>query len=316
MTIGYNLSEFYGKPVEDFDPHKGLENPKGVAYRFRLDWSAYEAGETLDVQLSGAIEKEPEKAAQIEALVIGCWSFEMGGSDSLIDTLVKLADKLPSLEALMFGDITYEEQEISWIEQSDVGPLVMAFPDLLHFRVRGGNGLGFSNVKHDRLKTLIVETGGLSTATIRDIVKAELPELEHLELWLGSANYGFEASTQDLRPIFDANAWPNIEYLGLRDSEIADEIAEALAPAKGAESSGAVLDRIKVLDLSMGTLTDRGAEALLGNPKIQRLEKLDLHYHYMSDHWMDKFRELEIQVDVSDQQEDDDPDYRYVAVSE
>ena len=41
-----------------------------------------------------------------------------------------LADRLPALEALFLGDITFEQQEISWIQQSDISPLFLAFPRL------------------------------------------------------------------------------------------------------------------------------------------------------------------------------------------
>ena len=83
------------------------------------------------------------------------------------------------------------------------------------------------------------------------------------------------------------------------------------------DAGGSVLDTIKVLDLSMGTLSDDGAKALLNNPRIRELDKLDLHYHYMSDEMMEALRALPIQVDVSDQQDfEEDPEDRYVAVSE
>ncbi|MFN8512832.1 MAG: hypothetical protein U0841_09645 [Chloroflexia bacterium] len=69
---------------------------------------------------------------------------------------------MPRLTALFFGDIIVEESEISWIEQTDVSPLLAAFPQLEIFGVRGGNGLSFGQLRHDVLQTLIVETGGLS----------------------------------------------------------------------------------------------------------------------------------------------------------
>ncbi len=400
MTIGYNLTEFNGKPVEDFNAEEGIKNVGGVTYRLRLDYDEYDDGASL----ADKIEKfaNDPNAKDVTGFVIGIWDFEGGGVDETLEKLLEHKDKFPKLEALFLGDITYEENEISWIEQSDVGPLVNAFPNLETFRVRGGMGLGFNNVKHDKLKHLGIETGGLPTEVIRDVIKADLPALEHLELWLGSEWYGFEATTHDLRPIFEGNKWPNLKYLGLRDSEIADEIAEALAVAERADvgsvqvegksfvltgtlhnmkrsdakkqleamganvassvskntdylvagekagsklekakslgvpvlteadlltllgsesaevsdSSTTVMDKIKVLDLSMGTLSDKGAEALFNNPKVKELDKLDIHYHYVSDDWVDKLKSLGIPVDASDQQEADDPEDRYVSVSE
>jgi hypothetical protein len=55
---------------------------------------------------------------------------------------------LTNLRAIFLGDITYEENEISWIEQSDVSPLLRAYPALEVSRVRGGNSLEFSKIKN------------------------------------------------------------------------------------------------------------------------------------------------------------------------
>ncbi|NKB18732.1 MAG: hypothetical protein HC770_13150 [Pseudanabaena sp. CRU_2_10] len=141
---------------------------------------------------------------------------------------------------------------------------------------------------------------------------AQLPELEHLELWLGIEDYGSDTTVDDLQPILTDRLFPKLRYLGLRDSEIADRIAIALADAP-------VLEQIKVLDLSLGTLRDVGAEALLNNPAIAQLEKLDIHHHYVSDELVTRLEELGIELDASDRQEEEeygDESYFYVAVSE
>src|SRR5213078_4159611 len=43
-----------------------------------------------------------------------------------------------------------------------------------------------------------------------------------------------------------------------------------------------ILSRLDSLDLSLGTLNDDGGKALLGNPALKRLKRLDLHRHYLS----------------------------------
>ncbi len=154
-----------------------------------------------------------------------------------------------------------------------------------------------------------METGGLSVAIINDVIASSLPSLEHLELWLGEGNYGWDGTVADLQPLLDGDLFPKLKYLGLRDSEIADEISAAVASAP-------VLRQLETLDLSMGTLADEGAKALLSSPAIKSLRKLDLHYHFMSSETAARFRSLGIEVDVSDQQEADDEADRYVAVSE
>jgi hypothetical protein len=74
-----------------------------------------------------------------------------------------------------------------------------------------------------------------------------------------------------------------------------------------------------VLDLSLGTLSDAGAAALLSNPAIARLKKLDLHHHYCAPKMVAKLKALPIEVDVSDPQEPDvwdGEEHRFVAVGE
>jgi len=81
-----------------------------------------------------------------------------------------------------------DESEISWIVNSDMGPLLAAYPRLQQLRVRGGQELAFGDLRHDNLRTLIVETGGLSGEVLQQMAAARLPALTHLELWLGDAD--------------------------------------------------------------------------------------------------------------------------------
>jgi len=230
----------------------------------------------------------------------------------VVEALVAARDRLPNLRAIFLGDVISEECEISWIRQSDVSPLFAAYPQLEHFCVRGAEGLSLGSLKHDRLKSLTIQSGGLGANVVREVAAAELPELEHLELWLGEDNYGGNATVADLAPILDGALFPKLNYLGLCDSEFADEIARAVAAAP-------VVERIRVLDLSMGTMGDEGASALLASPAILRLEKLDVHHHFCSEGMTAKLQSLGIEVDASERQEpekDGDEVWRYVAVSE
>src|SRR5262249_57801527 len=89
------------------------------------------------------------------------------------------------------------------------------------------------------LKSLIIQSGGLGANVVREVAAADLPELEHLELWLGEENYGGDATVADLAPVLDGGLFPKLKYLGLRDSQIADQIARAVATAPvGGRSRG------------------------------------------------------------------------------
>jgi hypothetical protein len=248
-------------------------------------------------------------AALMQALVIGWWGGEESDAepDEVIAALIAARDRLPNLRALFFGDITYDQNEISWINQGDVTGLLKAFPKLEHFRARGGGGLELRKFKHEQLKSLTLEASNLPRKVVRAVGECDLPALEHLELWLGTSNYGANTKPADLKGILQGAKLPALRYLGLRNSEIADAVAAALGKAP-------VLERLRVLDLSLGMLTDAGAEALLAIPAIARLEKLDIHHHYVSDEVVERLRGLGIEVDAGEPRGDED--YRYVAHAE
>ena len=190
-----------------------------------------------------------------------------------------------------------------------MSPLFRAYPNLEHFRVRGTNGLILGEIHHAKLKSLVIESGGLDVGVLRDAVTEDLPGLEHLEIWLGSDNYGGNITLSDLEPVLSGKRFPKLKYLGLRDSEFQDEIAAAVARAP-------ILPRLETLDLSLGTLSDEGAAALLGSDAFYGLKKVDLHHHYLSDGMMARLKSSGVAVDLSQQQQAEEEEDRYIAVSE
>jgi hypothetical protein len=307
MGIYHHDELFAGKPVVEYTKEIGIAEPEQSSYRLSVDYDS----EHSIIDLLSQFLADPN-VGKITSLTIGQWDTENASSASVVNFLVDASQKLANLTALFLGDITGDEYEISWIQQSDLSPLWTAYPQLEYLRVRGNDGLSFGEIKLDRLKTLIVETGGLSVERVKEICRGYLPQLEHLELWLGDDNYGADVMPEDLTPILSGELFPYLQYLGLRNSHIADRIAMAVA-------NSIILVRIKVLDLSLGNLGDVGATALLASPLIHQLQKLDLHHHYLSEELVEKLTGLSIAIDVSDPQEadqDDDEEYRYVAVAE
>ncbi|MFJ3922055.1 STM4015 family protein [Streptomyces sp. NPDC090022] len=275
MTIGEHLKEFGGLPVLDF-PAPGadvrLPEPDSVAWRIAVE--VYDSEETWQ-QAFGRFA-EAVDTTRVTTLVVGGWDEAYDGdSAEVVATLVGARDRLPALRSLFLGDMTYEEAEISWIQQCDVTPLLAAFPALEELGVRGAQGLEFPAVTHERLRILRVETGGLPAGVVRGIAASDLPALRRLELWLGTSWYGADTQVADLEPFLTGGRLPALRHLGLRNSDIADDIATALAGAP-------VVARLRTLDLSMGTLGDEGALALLAGQPLTHLEKLDLHHHFIS----------------------------------
>ncbi|MEN7551789.1 STM4015 family protein [Rapidithrix thailandica] len=307
MTINENLSSFNHRKIVDF---KGKISFLKFIYRISINKDNEEGG------FDALFQKYCDNpiTTQTKELVIGAWFNTISyknDSTKLVDLLIQNKDKLPKLEYLFLGDITYQECEMSWINQCDVSPLLAAYPQLKHFQVRGGNGLSFGSLHHTSLETLIVETGGMDRQTLIEIANATLPNLKHLELWLGNKNYGWTGTLEDLQPFLSGDHFPKLTYLGLKNSEISDEIARAL-------NNASILDGLEVLDLSMGTLGDKGAQALLANPKITQLKSLILRHHYISEELSAKLSKLPCQVDLSDPVGNPvgDEDDRYVEVGE
>ncbi|MFD3436634.1 STM4015 family protein [Streptomyces sp. NPDC058685] len=313
MTISEHLQELHGLPVFDF-PDAGskaeLPSVPCVAWRIAVDsYDSEEEWEEAFARFLGAVD-----TTQVRALIVGPWSeaFE-SGPEPIVSALVEACDRLPRLRALFVGDIAYEECEISWINQGQVTLLLDAFPELLEFGVRGGQGLVFPAVRHEKLRSLTIEAGGLDAAVVRGVAASDLPSLEHLDLWLGTSWYGANADVSDLEPILAGTRLPSLKYLALRNSEIQDEVAVAVAGAP-------VVARLETLDLSMGTLGDEGAEALLNGQPLSHLKKLDLHHHFISKPMADRlagaFGADGVEVDLSEDESAEGREDRYTAVAE
>ncbi|MFI2436731.1 STM4015 family protein [Streptomyces sp. NPDC018693] len=320
MTLGNHLDQFHRLPAHTFpgpdEAEDGrLPEPDSVAWRITSD--VYDADEEWEAAFARFLDAVD--TTKVGALIVGAWqeAYEHDSS-SVIEALLAARDRLPALRAVFLGDMTSEECEISWICQTDVAPLLAGFPELEELGVRGGSGLAFTALRHTALRKLTVETGGLPVAAVRGIGASDLPALEHLDLWLGTPDYGGDSEAADLEPVLSGARLPSLRHLGLRNSEMQDAVAAALASAP-------VVARLEVLDLSLGVLTDEGAAALLGGQPLTHLKKLDLHHHYLSEPLVDRIRQtlqpagVDVDLDRDDADWDEDDDgtvWRYVAVGE
>ncbi len=242
-------------------------------------------------------------AGDIAALVVAGWS---APTDELIDA----AEILTGLTHL---DIRSYDSEASWISQEDISLVLEAYPRLRRLWARGADPTFFNGV-FPALEELRLESAGLPAEVIRGIGESSFPALTHLELWLGIGYSGGDATVDDLASILAGPRLPVLTSLGLRDSEITDQIAAALAGAP-------IVAQLTTLDLSMGTLSDTGAAALLAGQPLTHLTKLDLHHHFLTEEMQQRLRdELEphgVEVDLSEAQDVDTPlEDRYVAVNE
>ncbi|QDY79975.1 STM4015 family protein [Streptomyces qinzhouensis] len=326
------LQELSGLPVFDFpteneggDSKRGkgrgkdteAELPAAGAVAWRIAMNAYDSEGPWEDEFARFLTLVD--TTEVRAFIVGVWPEAYESSpESIVKALVDAADRFPALRSLYFGDISGEECEISWINQGAVSPLLEAFPQLEEFGVRGGQDLELKPVRHERLRSLSVETGGLDAEVVRDIAASDFPALEILDLWLGTSEYGATASLEDLEPFLTGVRLPKLRHLALHNSDMQDRIA-------GAVASAPVVARLEVLDLSMGTLSDEGAQALLEGQPLTHLKKLDLSHHYLTEAMEERLRTTlgaeGVELDLSDSQyeewdQDGDWDSRYVSVGE
>lgn len=298
---------FAGLLVRTFDPAEPVD-PADTGYAWRLEVDYDDGPDTFRGLLDTLLETVG--ADNVAALIVGQWGGAAYDEKLPVSLLAEKLAPLPNLRALFLGDMVPEECEISWIQHDDLTPLLEALPRLEILTVRGGEGLQLRPVRHEGLHQLTFESGGLPAAVVRAVGASDLPNLWFLELWLGTGNYGGDTTVADLAELLGGSRLPALTSLGLQNSEIADDVAAAVAGAP-------VVARLTTLDLSMGVLTDRGAAALLAGQPLTHLDELDLWHHYMSTEMMERIvAELPgVEVDVDEQLHDDDED-RWIAVSE
>lgn len=251
---------------------------------------------------------------QLEELVIGCWGESWDNSaQPIVDGIVEHKEKFANVKHLFIGDMDFEECEVSWIEQADYSKLWEALPGLEKLTIKGSSELELGKIRHSNLKSFEIICGGLPVSAIESIEKAELPQLEELMLYIGVEDYGFDGDISDIENLLEKSDFPKLETLGLMDSEIQDEIVQAVVKSK-------YMKQIHKLALSNGTLTDKGGEILLKElPSFPNIEKVDLEFHYLSDEMMDELDKLPVEICLDDQQEEDEYDgeiYRYPMLTE
>lgn len=277
MNLSSHCTEFAGHKVQLFDPTKPLAGQAtdiaSVAWRaggpFNYD------DETMSIKTAfAALAKDPD-VGQIRALVVGTWaSYENDAPGGAL--ILENAAKLGGLEHLFLADIVGEESEISWIEHGELGPLFGALPKLKTLVIRGG-AMKFDCKGSETLQKLVVQSGGMPPASVAQLGAASWPALEHLELWLGTDAYGGGSKPEHLQGILNGQSFPSVRWLGLMNSDNADQVAAALMQSP-------LLAQVRDLDLSMGILTDEGGKALLeAAGSLAHLNSLHLGHHYFGD---------------------------------
>jgi len=243
----------------------------------------------------------------LSELVVG---FDGQPGDNTLDGVIRvLAEQMvPSLRTLFLGDFEYpDECEMSWFDVGELGELWRAVPRLQHLIVQGIMTAG--EIAHDKLERLELRTGGLPAAVARSVSAAKLPNLRHLEVWYGAEAYGGDASFLDVAPLLARHDLPALRYLGLKNCEFTDEICDGIARSR-------LLRQLEVLDLSMGTMSDTGVDAIVQHAgAFKHLKTIDVSKSWISTDGIARLRKIGPQIVDADQQDGDEGD-RYVSVGE
>jgi uncharacterized protein (TIGR02996 family) len=250
-------------------------------------------------------------AACLGELRVGILRWEENGEDvpALLDE-AKGRAFAPYLRKLAIGDGgEMEDVDNAHHPVGDLSVISAAFPRLEELHIWGYEMALGEALELPELRSLRLETCGLSRAALEAVTRPTWAKLERLDLWFGSSDYGSEAALEDLRRLLDGAAIPSVRHLGLMNTELSNEIAFVLGGAK-------VLAQLESLDLSMGTLDDAGAEALVAAGSAwKHLKTLDVSENFLSDDAIAALGQVGPEI-LDGEQKDADDDYRYVTVSE
>ncbi|MBL1078590.1 hypothetical protein JK358_29715 [Nocardia sp. 2] len=165
----------------------------------------------------------------VTALVVG-GHIEMGTEpQAVVDALVERRDRFPNLRALFLSEI--DDDQISDVDDTAVGALAMAFPNLRELTVCLTGGTNFDPIEHSGLRRLVWYSDCLYPEVIASIAGSELPALEYLELWNGEtfAESREESEHAAFEALCHTTTLPRLHHLGLRGFTFAEEIAAQLA---------------------------------------------------------------------------------------
>ena len=230
----------------------------------------------------------------LDELVIGNWGVWNGSCPPIIDGIVENKEKFSHIQKVFIGNMDYEACEVSWILQGNYSKLWAAMPQLKELTIKGSNELVLGEICHEELEALTIICGGLPVSVIQSIQNAKLPKLKKLLLFIGVEEYGFDGDENTIKELLTQAQFPELTYLGITNSEIQDELTEVVLGSK-------FMEQITTLDLSNGTLTDKGGALLLEKiPQYPNIRKLDIHYNYLSVNMAKKLEALPIEVDASE----------------
>lgn len=259
--------------VQDNSGAPAFEWRRGFIYRAKLSQLKYSRFTGTIGEALAALLDHPS-ARFLRELSLGFNTPERDHQGP-IDIVVSRAPR--SLRALYLGpgaDPEVEQHGI-WRDLGDLRQLWPALPQLERLSL-AAQSARIGDIHLPRLRALELRGPAADGDTLVALGQAEWPALERLVLWHGSHG-SWHGGLAGLRAMFERLEVPRLEHFGLVHSQHADEACAQICGEP-------IVQRVRTLDLSRGTLTDAGAEPLaraLG--KFARLERLDVSRNLLTE---------------------------------
>ncbi|MBA3396886.1 MAG: TIGR02996 domain-containing protein [Deltaproteobacteria bacterium] len=193
----------------------------------------------------------------LRELVIGC--HHAGDQDNqLVSDLLLHAGPRPPLRRLVladFDDSELDNIDISRAPLGELGGLGEAYPLLEDVVLKGTGDVELAPLALPQARRFALRTSTLRKSTLATILAAPWPELEELELWFGTPDYGADVEPDDLAGFLAGEGFPKLRVLRLMNAIFTDEICPAILRSPR-------LPALAALDFSLGTLSDEGAALL------------------------------------------------------
>lgn len=285
---------------EIYNPQIGIIDPDNNAYVVAMS-NTGRSGK-YDLNNFQSLIKDPH-IGELQALIFQIDENPRDREHTFAFALKAINNKrhlFPHLRALFIGDSILDivpETTKSKLEILDIRPLLEYFPELEILEIAGHFGyhrLDCSNLKHDKLKTLVIGTGDFSEDNIEQISNISLPNLQYLELWLGNRGKVAEIKKAML-PILSGVSAPSLKYLGLCGYHDTDDLVSEILSSR-------IIKQLVVLAFKMGKMKIQGVYALLNCSKLDNLKLLNASGSFLSPEEVKVIRRLSCQVDLTKNQ--------------
>ena len=289
-----------GKRRESYHLGVDLTWRNGFVHAARIDGKEYAPAAE---ELLWEVLRHPSTRF-LRELVIGCHAF--GDQDNgLMTTFLLHAGPTPPLRKLVladFDDTHLDNIDISRAWLGDFSYLSDKYPLLEDVVIKGrligaqdnarrAGGLHGLALRHCR--RFAVQTSGLMAETLASIGDGDWPELRELEVWTGTDEYGCTCGPDDVARFLDRAQLPELRVLRLMNCEFTDELCLVL-PAYARRHP------LEVIDFSLGTLTDDGADMLIAERSaFAELRSLVVHDNCLTPAGLARLREAGLPIDLA-----------------